>query len=65
MHAKRVLHRDIKPQNVFLDSDDNVKIGDFGLGRVLGAQSMFAYTGVGTPLYVRYFQTCHFVKLQS
>jgi serine/threonine protein kinase len=51
IHEQRVLHRDIKAHNVFLDINGNVKIGDFGLGRILGPQSRYAYTAVGTPLY--------------
>ena len=51
LHAKRVLHRDMKPSNVFLDARGDAVIGDLGLSRVLGAQSAFAETGVGTPLY--------------
>jgi NIMA (never in mitosis gene a)-related kinase len=35
-----------------LDENENIKIGDFGLGRALSSQSHFAYTGVGTPLYI-------------
>ena len=51
LHDQRILHRDIKGQNIFLDKDMNVKIGDLGLGRIMGPQSCFAYTAVGTPLY--------------
>ena len=52
MHNKRILHRDIKPANIFCDDRGIYKIGDLGLGRVLGAQSIAAKTNVGTPLYM-------------
>lgn len=51
-HKGKILHRDIKPGNVFLDKQMNVKIGDFGLSRVLGEHSVFATTHVGTPYYM-------------
>jgi len=47
-----VLHRDLKPANIFLDASHNVKLGDFGLARVLGSDSLFARTHVGTPYYM-------------
>jgi serine/threonine-protein kinase Nek2 len=47
-----ILHRDIKPGNVFLDEGNDVKLGDFGLSRVLGENSLFAHTYVGTPFYM-------------
>eukprot|EP00938_MAST-03A_sp_MAST-3A-sp1_P000865 g865.t1 len=50
--VKPILHRDIKPGNVFLDRYQNIKIGDFGLAKELSSKSTFAYTNVGTPYYM-------------
>lgn len=47
-----IIHRDIKPANVFLGDSKNVKLGDFGLSKILGTGSMYAYTNVGTPYYM-------------
>ena len=47
-----VLHRDLKPANIFLDARRNVKIGDFGLARVLKPSMQFTKTCVGTPYYM-------------
>lgn len=35
VHSKRVIHRDIKTQNIFLTGNNTVKIGDFGISKVL------------------------------
>ncbi|XP_041371838.1 cyclin-dependent kinase 2-like [Gigantopelta aegis] len=35
-HAHRVLHRDLKPQNLLIDVDGNIKLADFGLARAFG-----------------------------
>lgn len=35
-HRRRVLHRDLKPQNLLIDKNGIIKIADFGLGRVFG-----------------------------
>ena len=34
----KILHRDIKPSNVFLDGQNNAKLGDFGLSRILSEE---------------------------
>lgn len=35
-HARRILHRDLKPQNILISQDKQLKIADFGLGREHG-----------------------------
>eukprot|EP00199_Chlamydomonas_sp_CCMP681_P000941 CAMPEP_0119104632 /NCGR_PEP_ID=MMETSP1180-20130426/2800_1 /TAXON_ID=3052 ORGANISM="Chlamydomonas cf sp, Strain CCMP681" /NCGR_SAMPLE_ID=MMETSP1180 /ASSEMBLY_ACC=CAM_ASM_000741 /LENGTH=504 /DNA_ID=CAMNT_0007089451 /DNA_START=36 /DNA_END=1546 /DNA_ORIENTATION=+ len=52
MHTRKILHRDIKTLNVFLDDDLNVKLGDMGVAKILSTQTNFAKTIVGTPYYL-------------
>ena len=53
-----IVHRDIKPANIFLEEQQNedwVKVGDFGIAKVLGEEtSGLSHTGVspGTPRYM-------------
>jgi hypothetical protein len=51
LHSRRILHRDIKASNIFVDGDGNVKIGDLGLGKILTGTAQCAQSKVGTPLY--------------
>lgn len=50
--VKPIIHRDIKPANILLDSEQNIKMGDYGLAKELSSQSKFAQTNVGTPYYM-------------
>ncbi|MFM7281304.1 MAG: protein kinase domain-containing protein, partial [Planctomycetia bacterium] len=52
-HAAGVIHRDLKPQNILIDSDDQPKVVDFGLARVTG-DSVLSNTGdfAGTYQYM-------------
>jgi serine/threonine-protein kinase len=51
-HARKVIHRDIKPANIFIAQDRTVKLGDFGLARVMREVSIRKTEIRGTPLYM-------------
>jgi len=51
-HARHVLHRDVKPENIFVTRDGTPKLLDFGIARVLAHTSALASTRVGTVEYM-------------
>ncbi len=57
IHREGMLHRDIKLANMFLTQDDKIKLGDFGIARVLehnasNVSARTCKTAIGTPMYM-------------
>ncbi len=64
-HARGVLHRDIKPDNIMLDSDGLPRIADFGLAWVRESDNPIENQVLGTPGYVAPEQIGHTGVLPS
>ena len=52
VHDRKIIHRDLKCQNIFLTKTNLIKLGDFGIARVLSNTRENAKTMVGTPYYL-------------
>ena len=57
MHSRGVVHRDIKLENILIDLNNNVKICDFGIGKVMPStqspsSSWILHEQCGTPMYI-------------
>lgn len=52
VHDRKILHRDIKSQNIFLTKSGTIQLGDFGIARVLNSTIELARTCIGTPYYL-------------
>jgi len=53
-HAKGLIHRDVKPENVMINDNGTVKVADFGLARAVTSQTVTSTQGVllGTVAYL-------------
>lgn len=51
IHARGIVHRDIKSMNLFLTDEGVIKLGDFGVSRQMSEKTMCLHSFYGTPLY--------------
>ena len=52
IHRKKIIHRDLTPDNIFINEYNRIKIGDFGVSKRLGTFKRTAYTQVGKLHYI-------------
>ncbi|CAL1526964.1 unnamed protein product [Lymnaea stagnalis] len=52
LHSMKVIHRDLRPDNIFLDNDGNIKIGDLGTARQQETVALSGDAPAGTPCYM-------------
>ena len=52
IHSQKIVHRDIKLENILIDLNNNIKICDFGIGRILLTKKQLLHDKCGTPMYM-------------
>ncbi|OEH74142.1 NEK kinase [Cyclospora cayetanensis] len=51
-HQNKIIHRDIKSQNIFIEKNNRLRLADFGISKALESTQAQAKTFIGTPYYL-------------
>jgi serine/threonine-protein kinase len=51
-HEQGVVHQDIKPGNIMLTTENRVKVGDFGISKLMNVETTTIFSTIGTPSYM-------------
>ncbi|XP_048827631.1 serine/threonine-protein kinase Nek1-like [Brienomyrus brachyistius] len=52
VHHRNIVHRNIKPQNIFLTKEETIKLGDFGVSKILRRKDEYAKNKLEKPIYI-------------
>ena len=51
-HEQGVVHQDIKPGNIMMTPEHRVKVGDFGISKLMNVEATTVFSTIGTPSYM-------------
>ena len=52
IHNNKIIHRDLTPENIFIDKNNNIKIGDFGVSKILTTLNKYTQSQIGKIKYL-------------